>query len=61
MDLVMQHGLVNAAWIWTMDMHGCRNANKKLSPASLVFLYLQLLGRHWHSGIMVSPARLVTD
>jgi hypothetical protein len=47
-DLVMQHGLVNAAWtcnaglvnaawIWTVDMHGCRNADKKLSPASLVF------------------------
>jgi hypothetical protein len=37
MDLLMQHGLGNAAWIWTVDMHGCRNADKKLSPASLVF------------------------
>jgi hypothetical protein len=33
MNINMQHGLVNAAWIWTVDMHGCRNANKKLSPA----------------------------
>jgi hypothetical protein len=60
-DLVMQHGLVNAAWIWTVDMHGFRNADKKLSPASLIFVSSQLLVRHRHSGIMVSPVLLVTD
>jgi uncharacterized membrane-anchored protein len=32
-----------AAWTWTVDMHGawmqeCRYDDKKLSPASLVFL-----------------------
>ncbi len=38
MDFVIQHGLVHAAQTWTMDMHhGCRNADKKFSPASLVF------------------------
>ncbi len=42
-DLVMQHGLVNTAWIWTMGMHGCRNADKKLSPASLVFRWFTTL------------------
>jgi hypothetical protein len=32
----MQHGHGHGhAW-----MHGCRNADKKLSPASLVFRYL---------------------
>jgi hypothetical protein len=37
MDMDMQLGFGHAAWIWTMDMHGCWNANKKLSLASLVF------------------------
>jgi hypothetical protein len=32
-----QHGFGNAAWIWTMDMHGCRNADQKVCPAPLVF------------------------
>jgi hypothetical protein len=35
-DMDMQHGhghLDHAAWIWAMDMHGCRNADKKISPA----------------------------
>ncbi len=49
-DMDMQHGhavwtwtrdtdtdLVMQKWIWTLGMHGCRNADKKLSPASLVF------------------------
>jgi hypothetical protein len=31
----MQHGF--AAWTWTVDMHGCMDADKKLSPASFVF------------------------
>jgi hypothetical protein len=35
MDL--QHGFGHAAWIWTMEMHGCGNDDKKLNPASLVF------------------------
>jgi hypothetical protein len=40
-NMDVQHG--HEAWTWTctMDMemdkhHGCRNANKKFSPASLV-------------------------
>jgi hypothetical protein len=43
MDMDMQHGhehsawFGHAAWIWKMDMHGCRNADKKLSLASLIF------------------------
>jgi hypothetical protein len=32
-----KNGFVHAAWTWTMDLHGCRNADKKFSPASLVF------------------------
>jgi hypothetical protein len=42
-DMDMQHGhwhaarIGHAAWIWTMDMHGCRNADQKVSLASLVF------------------------
>jgi hypothetical protein len=37
MDMEMQHGHRHAAWTWTTDRHqGCRNANKKLSPASAV-------------------------
>jgi hypothetical protein len=42
-NMDVQHG--HAAWTWTytMDMemdkhHGCRNADKKFSPATLVFL-----------------------
>jgi hypothetical protein len=35
--LVMQHGLVNAAWIWTVDMHECWNADKKLSLPNYLF------------------------
>jgi hypothetical protein len=31
--LIMQHG----SGQWTMDMHGCQNADKKVSLASLVF------------------------
>jgi hypothetical protein len=61
MDMDMQHGHGHAAWTWTqaqiwscgMDldsghawMHGCQNADKKLSPASLVF----------HSFTTLSPA-----
>jgi hypothetical protein len=37
MDLLMQHGLVNAAWIWTVDMHGCRNADKKTQSSIVSF------------------------
>jgi hypothetical protein len=37
MGMDTQHSFDNAACIWTMDMHGCRNADKKFSPASLVF------------------------
>ncbi len=33
----MLHGFGHAAWIWTKDMHRCRNADKKVSPASLLF------------------------
>jgi hypothetical protein len=43
MDMDVQHGhgrhaalFGNTTWIWTMDMHGCWNADKKISPASLV-------------------------
>jgi hypothetical protein len=36
MGMDTQHNFDNAACIWTMDME-CRNANKKFSPASLVF------------------------
>jgi hypothetical protein len=45
-DMNMQHGHGHAVWIWlcSMDldnahawMHGCRNADEKLSKASLVF------------------------
>jgi hypothetical protein len=45
MDMDTQHGFGYAAWTWTVHMHGCtdagmpecRNADEKLSPASLVF------------------------
>jgi hypothetical protein len=37
MGMDTQHSFDNAACIWTMDMHGCRNADKKFSPESLVF------------------------
>jgi hypothetical protein len=33
MEMDMQHSVGYAAWIWTMDMHGCQNAVKKLSLA----------------------------
>jgi hypothetical protein len=39
MDIDTQHGFGHAAWIWQwtcMDVE-CRNADKQLSPASLVF------------------------
>ncbi len=42
MDMDKQQEFGHAARIWTMDMHGCRNANKKLSSASLVFYYSSL-------------------
>jgi hypothetical protein len=59
MDMDMQHGF--PAWTWTVDMHGCRNADKKLSPDRQFSVSLQCLVRHRHFGIMVSPAPLVTD
>ncbi len=31
------HSTDFVTWTWTVDMHGCQNADKKLSPASLVF------------------------
>jgi hypothetical protein len=37
MDMDTQHGFGHAAWICTVDLHGCWSADKKLSPASLVF------------------------
>ncbi len=42
MDMDTQHRFGHAAWTWTVAMHGfmdavCRNADKKLSPALLVF------------------------
>jgi hypothetical protein len=45
MDMETQHGFGHAAWTWTVDMHGCMDAgmpewpgaDKKLSPAFLVF------------------------
>jgi hypothetical protein len=44
MDMdIIQHGHGRTARLWScsmdlaMDMHGCRNADKKFSPASLVF------------------------
>jgi hypothetical protein len=43
MDIDMQHGFGHAAWIWTTNMHGCWNADKKISLASLVFCYFTLL------------------
>jgi hypothetical protein len=59
MDIDMQHGHGHAAliwpcstWIWKKDMHGCWNADKKLSPALLVFC-LQCLVRHRHSSILI--------
>ncbi len=61
MDMYTQQGFGDTAWIWTMDMHGCRNADKEFSPASLVFVSLQRLVRHRHSGIVVSPVPLGTD
>ncbi len=68
MDRIMdvQHG--HEAWTWTctMDMemekhHGCRNADKQFSPASLVFRQFITLSPHRHSGIVVSLVLLVTD
>jgi hypothetical protein len=35
--LVTEHGLAYVTWTWTTDLHGCQNADKKLSPVSLVF------------------------
>jgi hypothetical protein len=43
MGMDTQHSFDNAACIWTMDMHGCRSADKKFSPASLVFCYFTML------------------
>jgi hypothetical protein len=69
-DKDMHRGQGHAPWTWTctMDMdiemdihHGCQNADKKFSLASLVFISLQHLVRHWHSGIVVSPVTLITD
>jgi hypothetical protein len=61
MDKDTQHGFcgmdLDSEHAW---MHGCRNAEKKLSPASLVSASLQRLV-HRHSAIMVSPVPLVTD
>ncbi len=58
--LIMQH--VSGQWT-CMDagMPECRNADKKFSPALLVFRQFMMLFRHRHSGIMVSPVPLVTD
>ncbi len=39
MDMNTQNGPGHAAWSWTMDLHECRNADKKFSPASSVFHY----------------------
>ncbi len=58
----MQYGYGHAVWIWlcSMDldsahawMHGCQNADEKLSPASLVFRQFILLSpasAFWHHG-----------
>ncbi len=70
MDMDMQHGHGHTARFWScsmdlaMDMHGCQNAHKKFSLASLVwFTTLSPASAfpHRHSGIMVSPVPLVTD
>jgi hypothetical protein len=42
MDMDMQYRFGYAAWTWTVHMQDartpeCRNADEKLSPASLVF------------------------
>jgi hypothetical protein len=34
-DMDTQHGFGHAAWIWTMDMHGCQ---KKAQPGIVSFL-----------------------
>jgi hypothetical protein len=62
-DMDTQHGFGHAAWIWTMDMHGCQNADKKLSLASLVFLKFTTLSpalvfRH-HGQPGIASVRLV--
>jgi hypothetical protein len=60
-DKDTQHGFGHAAWIWTTNMHGCQNADKKISLASLVFCYFTTLSPASDSSIMVSPVPLVSD
>ncbi len=43
MGMDTQHSFDNAVCIWTMDMHGCWNANKMFSPALLVFCLFSML------------------
>ncbi len=49
MDMAMQHGHGYTARLWScsmdlaMNVHGCRSADKQLSPASLVFRYFTML------------------
>jgi hypothetical protein len=45
MDMQYGHGHAARIWVCSMDldrahawMHGCRNADEKLSPASLVYV-----------------------
>jgi hypothetical protein len=53
MDTDTQHGFGHAAWTWTVHMHGCRNDDEKLSPASLVFRQFTMPSpalAFWHHG-----------
>ncbi len=64
MDMDMQHGFGHAAWIWTRDMHGCRNAGMPIKSSvwhCWFSVRLQRLVQHRHSTIMVSPVPLVKD
>jgi hypothetical protein len=43
MGMDMQCGYEHAAWIWTMDMHGCRNTEIPIkSSAGIVSFPLRL-------------------
>jgi hypothetical protein len=55
MDMDTQHGFGHAAWIWTMDMHGCRNADKKLCP-SLAFRHHGQSGTASHQISLLVPS-----
>ncbi len=38
MDMDTQHRFGHAAWTWTVDMHGCRNVDKKTQSGIVSFL-----------------------